>query len=375
MANVAMDMNSQNYKYFETNPHPYQGGGIDQHMLDSTQLPDPSLHASPIWRVMPHVLGFVFVYAFGGMYLNDDIFYYFPICFFIPLLLFIFICLPKQYVFDTANLPSFINNLSWGFWYGGLSLYCVLTTLNVTIPAIIPPQSTQDNHYETHNFWQQQIIFTALCLTSLVDEIVKCYLCHRSVQRFHGLGAATTSINTLLLNCALTGTGMAIAKGFLALCLLGNTNAQTTQTGDELIYDYRYALLHYIPKAFVYNDGLYPVLMAVIYGVVIVSFHSICGALWGIGFVRRFVLEHTVAFGQILMFPWFFHFIINVVIAEVFYNVVDDEFKDTSAVYTTTILVPVTVTVIAVVIFYLLFIRQIDQSISHLHSSRLNMNS
>merc|ERR1719461_2614573 len=123
--------------------------------------------------------------------------------FFFPILLFVFICLPKQYVFETSNIPSFINNLSWGFWFGGLSVYILLTTMNIVITLVMPPAVAQNHHYGTHHFWQYQIVFTALALTSLMEEIVKCYLCHRSFQRFHGHGTSTSSINTLLLNCTL----------------------------------------------------------------------------------------------------------------------------------------------------------------------------
>ena len=225
MANVALDMASQNYKYFETNPaNPLQANsGVDQHMLELTQLPDPSLQASPFWRAFPHILGFIFVWLFGGMYFNDDIFYFFPIMFFFPILILIFVCLPKQYVFEISNIPTFINNLSWGFWFGGLSSYVILTIININLPFIIAPSGETNNnhHFGTHHFWQEQIIFTALVLTSLIEEIIKCYLCHRSFQRFHGIGASTSSINTLLLNCALSASGCAIAKGFLALCLIG----------------------------------------------------------------------------------------------------------------------------------------------------------
>ena len=92
------------------------------------------------------------------------------------------------------------------------------------------------------------------------------------------------------------------------------TNNDNECIRGELIYEYRYALVHYIPKAFIKNDDLYPVLMVVIYGLCILPFHTILGSLWGIGFIRRFVLEHTICFGQILMFPWFFHFILNIII-------------------------------------------------------------
>ena len=223
MANVALNMANENYKYFETNPRPMTATHtIDQHInMDLSITADPSLQAPAFWRTFPHILGFIFIYLFGGMYFNDDIFYYFPIMFFFPSLLFIFICLPYQFMFDTKHIPSFINNLSWGFWFGGISLYITLTTFNHTIPSIMPPAPDQNGQHETHNFFQEQIVFTALCLTSLVEEIVKCYLCHRSFSRFHGLGASTSSINMLLLNCSLNTSGMAIAKGFLALCLIG----------------------------------------------------------------------------------------------------------------------------------------------------------
>ena len=156
---------------------------------------------------------------------------------------------------------------------------------------------------------------------------------------------------------------------------LGNTRAQTDIVGvEEVIYDYKYALLHYIPKAFVYNESMYPVIMAVIYGLAILPLHTVLGALWGIGFIRRFVLEHTIAFGQLLMFPWFFHFVFNLVIAEVFYNVIDDEFKDTVMIYMATIVVPVVVAIVALVVFFVLFRRKIDRSISRLHLSNMNLN-
>eukprot|EP00484_Ammonia_sp_Unknown_P026253 CAMPEP_0197047162 /NCGR_PEP_ID=MMETSP1384-20130603/22706_1 /TAXON_ID=29189 /ORGANISM="Ammonia sp." /LENGTH=380 /DNA_ID=CAMNT_0042479039 /DNA_START=22 /DNA_END=1164 /DNA_ORIENTATION=- len=379
MANVALDMNTQNYKYFETNPNPLQAnpGGIEHHMMELTHLPDPSLHASPFWRALPHLMGFAFIYVFGGMYFNDDVFYYFPIMFFFPSLIFIFVCLPKQYMFDSSNIPIFVNNLSWGFWVGGLSSYAAATTLNITIPTVLPPASAQSEYYGTHDFKQEQIVFTALVLTTFLDEVIRCYLCHRSFQRYFGLGANTSSINTLMLNCTLNATGMAMAKGFLALCLLGNTDADTSNLDGahtELIYDYRFALLHYVPKAFIKNDQLYPVLMVVIYALALLPFHSVMGALWGVGFVRRFVLEHTVAFAQILMFPWFFHFVVNIVIGEVFYNVLDADFTDTSTVYILCFAVPITTTILAMVVFYILFKRQIDRSISRLHASDMLIN-
>ena len=222
MANVSMDMASQNYSYFETNPNPLSDThqGIDHHLMGG-DLPDPSLHASPFWRVLPHGCGFVLVYIFGGMYFNFDVFYYFPIMFLLPAILLIFICLPGQYMLDTQCIPSFINNLSWGFWYGGISLFCGLTVINHTIPDIMPPAGPQSYHHGTRDCWQGQIVFTAVIMTSLIEEIVKCYLCHRYVERFHTFGASASSINPIMLNCSANGMGMAVAKGFLALCLLG----------------------------------------------------------------------------------------------------------------------------------------------------------
>ena len=73
--------------------------------------------------------------------------------------------------------------------------------------------------------------------------------------------SSTSSINTLLLNCILTATEIAIAKGYLALELLGNpqevqstdtTTTSTTTIGtyqSGLIYDYQYpslSMIHYI---------------------------------------------------------------------------------------------------------------------------------
>ena len=115
----------------------------------------------------------------------------------------------------------------------------------------------------------------------------------------------------------------------------GNTTEQNKdiEPEAEVVFEYRYALLNYVVKAFVVNDELYPALMMAIYSLAILPLHTVLGALWGIGFIRRFVLEHTIAFGQILMFPWFFHFVVNVAIAELFYNVIDEGFTDTATIY------------------------------------------
>ena len=139
-----------------------------------------------------------------------------------------------------------------------------------------------------------------------------------------------------------------------------------------LVFDYKYALLHYIPKAFDQNGELYPAIMTIIYALVILPFHTMLGSLWGIGFIRVKVLEHAVAFAQILMFPWCFHFILNLVIAEFFYNVIDNEYNHKPSVYGVTIGVPIFITFIAFIIFIVLFKRQIDRSISHLHAASLN---
>eukprot|EP00485_Elphidium_margaritaceum_P008683 CAMPEP_0202708204 /NCGR_PEP_ID=MMETSP1385-20130828/20454_1 /ASSEMBLY_ACC=CAM_ASM_000861 /TAXON_ID=933848 /ORGANISM="Elphidium margaritaceum" /LENGTH=375 /DNA_ID=CAMNT_0049367121 /DNA_START=54 /DNA_END=1181 /DNA_ORIENTATION=+ len=368
-------MENQNYKYFETNPHPSlqaNGGGFEQHVMEMSHVADPSLHASPFWRCFPHVMGFILVYLFGAIYFNDAIFYYFPIMFFFPMLIFIFICLPKQYMFVVDHIPVFVNNLSWSFWIA-LSVYIVVTALNATIPLVIAPAAVHEVYHETHDFWQAQIVFTALVTTAFLDEAVRCWLCNRCFQVFYGIGNDTTSVNSLILNCALNGCGIAIAKGFVALAIIGNT--LPTETGDagdastvELIYDYKFALLHFVPKAFIYNTALHPVFMMVMYGLCLVPFHAMMGALWGIGFVRRFVLEHTVAFAQILMFPWFFGFVVNLVIAEVFYNVIDGEFSDSTTMYTVVSVTPVLITLIATAVFYALFKRQIDRSISKIHA-------
>merc|ERR1712192_100728 len=131
----------------------------------------------------------------------------------------------------------------------------------------------------------------------------------------------------------------------------------------EVVYEYRYALL---------NDELYPALMMAIYSLALLPLHTVLGGLRGIGFVRRFVLEHTVAFGQMLMFPWFFHFVANVAIAELFYNYVDGGFTDTATIYGACVAIPILVCSIATMAFFVLFKRTIDRSITQLHSGFLS---
>lgn len=339
-----MDIASQNYSYFETNPNPLSDThqGIDHHLM-GTDLPDPSLHASSFWRVFPHGFGFFLIYLFGGMYFNFDIFFYFPIMFLLPGLTLLFMCSPRQYILDKSCIPSFINNLSWGFWYGGTCLFCCLTMMNHTIPDILPPAGPQSDHHGTRDCWQFQIVFTAVIMTALIEEIVKCYLCHRYVDRFHSFGASASSINSIMLNCSANGMGMAMAKGFLALCLIGNSSEQINviEPEEQLVFDYRFALLHYIVKPFVVNDSLHPVIMMVIYSLAVTPLHTVLGALWGIGMIRRYALDHPIAFAQNLLPPFACHGVVNVVIAEIFYNVLDEGFTDTATVYGVSIAIPV----------------------------------
>ena len=102
---------------------------------------------------------------------------------------------------------------------------------------------------------------------------------------------------------------------------------------EQVVFDYRFALLNYIVKPFVVNDQLYPVIMVVIYSMAITPLHTVLGALWGIGFIRRYALDHPIAFGQNLLPPFACHAVVNVVIAEIFYNVLDDGFTDTATIY------------------------------------------
>ena len=108
---------------------------------------------------------------------------------------------------------------------------------------------------------------------------------------------------------------------------------------EQVVFDYRFALLNYIVKPFVVNDQLYPVIMVVIYSMAITPLHTVLGALWGIGFIRRYALDHPIAFGQNLLPPFACHAVVNVVIAEIFYNVLGDGFTDTATIYGATVAV------------------------------------
>ena len=108
---------------------------------------------------------------------------------------------------------------------------------------------------------------------------------------------------------------------------------------EQVVFDYRFALLDYIVKPFVVNDSLYPVIMMVIYSMAITPLHTVLGALWGIGITRRYALDHPIAFAQNLLPPLACHAVVNVVIAEIFYNVLTEAFTDTATIYGATIAV------------------------------------
>lgn len=98
----------------------------------------------------------------------------------------------------------------------------------------------------------------------------------------------------IILYCAAVGMGVGIAKGVIAIIILGNDD-RFDDLG--LVEDFRYGYLDYIITPW-QNVDEHDWKLICLYAFIIVPFHTALGGLWGIGFVRRFVLEHYVAFGQ-----------------------------------------------------------------------------
>jgi hypothetical protein len=380
-----MTSHHDTYKYFETTATSSNamgpGGGhfssslslADQNNFELTSLPDPSLRASTFWRIFPHVFSLIFLWFFSALYLNTNLWIFYPLLYLTFILLLMFIILFQQNIFEKTCIPGLFNNLAWSIW----SYIAFWLILSFILQQLLPMMfnNTNNDTMQTDfasNKKQIEIIFTCIFLTAFAEQILECYLCHRAFNRYFVNAAGFSSINCLILYSTVIGIGIGIAKSLISIALLSNSSVDDLHQG--FIIDYKYALLDYIAIPFIANhenDKEHEWVFVLISALVLVAFHASNGCLWGIGFVRRFVLEHTLAFSQILMFPWFALICVHLVIAEIFYNVMSYNFSSDSsrAIYLSVcVCTPLLFTIFNIAVAFFLYRRTIEPAVDRIQT-------
>jgi len=374
MSLVRLNMESQTYKYFETGNITDNNGisNINPHN-DLKYVSDPSLESPPFWQIFPHLLGFIFIWAFVSIFFNTYTIWFFPTFFFFPILIIIFILIGCLFGLNKQMFCGFINTLSHGFWIG-IIFYILGTLLNELLPYILGYNDNNSDGYK-----QIKYIFTSLFLTAFIEECLKYYLCNKSYILYFKWDPAKSISDypCMILYCISIGLGIGISKGLISLALIGNPNQETCQclftpssSDNNSIHfryaccideDFRYALLNYVVKPYMiqYNDHEWA--LVILYSFIIVPFHAVLGSLWGVQFVRRYLLDHYISFGQMVMFPWIFHALVNLIISEIFYNVpnMDPNFENKSVWIPISIVIPFLFTIIGIAAFALIFKRKV----------------
>jgi len=242
-------------------------------------------------------------------------------------------------------------------------VYLVCVSINELANPIFENASLDDTTANKldNKYKQIKYVINALFLTSMLDETIKYLICYRGLKQYFSLSPPLSQINNIILYCTAVGIGIGIGKGALAIILLGSLKSNGVTTVDHgLIFDYKYGILDYVIMPFMQKD-LHSWPCVLIYSFIMVPFQAALGALWGVCFVRRYVLEHYIAFGQMLMFPWLFHATSNILLSQLYYNI-DRNYTNYSLWLSLTICVPISMLFACIFASILIYKRRVEPS-------------